>query len=56
MARASYQHIPNIVLGKHYKKPKKKVVKTVKKIAPTSHYSLPPKPIRPVLKLKYLDS
>jgi hypothetical protein len=57
MARASYQHIPNLVLGQ--RKPKKIKKQTVKGavFSPSTPYS-PPSPIsvprepRPLLKLK----
>lgn len=60
MARASYQHIPNIVLGKPKKSTKKKSNKPVKgaTFSPqstpySSPVSVPPKPVRPKLTLKF---
>ena len=57
MARASYQHIPNISLGKPKKQPQslssivvKKKKRTVVMAPPSSTFSKP-KPIRPILSL-----
>lgn len=59
MARASYQHIPNIVLGKPKKSAKKKTkpVKGATFSPQSTPYSSPvpvsPKPVRPKLTLKF---